>query len=325
MNMARTPLAAALTFLNTLAIAQSVPLHLSDCVVSLKEEALIPAGVLVSLSVQEGSQTEAGQSIGRIDDTQQRLEHDLARAQQMETAEMARSDIDIRYAQSAADVAVAEQESASAANTRVQGAVPLSQLRRLELAADRAKLLVERSESEQRIAAHTLRGRDLAVTLAAEKVARCQVTTKISGEVIEIHKHPGEWVQPGDSIAHIVRLDTLRVEGFVSAADHDPAEIANQPVVATVALAHGQQAEFTGRIVFVRPILQGGGQFLVYAEVANRASNGHWLLRPGMVADMTIGASSEGNANSDDRRAGSASRDVQLASEMGRLSYADGE
>ena len=267
--------------------------QLTECVVSLKEEALIPArqaGVLVALSVQEGSRVDAGQNIGLVDDTQQRLQHDLSVVQQLEAAEIAGSDIDVRYAQAAADVAAAELSAARAANARVPGTVPRSEVRRLELSAGRAKLLVERSQGEQRIAALTLRGRALAVTLADENIARCQITTKISGELIEIRKHPGEWVNPGDTIAHVVRLDRLRVEGFVSAADHDPAEIADQPVIATVALAHGQRADFPGRIVFVRPTVQGGGQYLVYAEVTNRAVGGHWLLRPGMVAEMAIGA-----------------------------------
>jgi multidrug efflux pump subunit AcrA (membrane-fusion protein) len=177
------------------------------------------------------------------------------------------------------------------ANQRVGGSLPLSEVRRLELSANRAKLLVEKSQSEQRIAGLTLRARDVAVAIAQQNAARCQIVSSIDGEVIELQKQLGEWVNPGEPIAHIVRLDRLRVEGFVSAAEHSPSELADQPVVATVQLARGETAEFAGRIVFVRPVVQGGGQFLVYAEVANRSQGGHWLLQPGMVAQMTIGAS----------------------------------
>jgi hypothetical protein len=35
--------------------------------------------------------------------------------------------------------------------------------------------------------------------------------------------------------------------------------------------------------------LKAGGEYRVWAEVANRRERGHWLLRPGLEARMTIG------------------------------------
>jgi len=294
MKVYRFAVLASLGLLAACGTGRAGEIHLSDCIVSLKEQVLVPAqqaGVLAKLLVREGTRTVAGQPIAQIDSAQQTLEYDLALVQREEHAEKAESDIDIRYAQAAEEVAQAELQSAVDVNHRVGGTLPQSEVRRFELAARKAKLLVERSQSEQRLAGLALRGQNVAVTLAKKNIARCQVVSSISGEVIDIKKQQGEWVNLGDPIAHVVRLDTLRVEGFVAAASHDPIEIVNQPVVATVNLAHGRQAEFVGRIVFVRPVVQGGGQFLVCAEVANRAVNGHWLLRPGMLTDMTIGAS----------------------------------
>ena len=273
---------------------------LTDCVVSLKEQVHLPArqsGVLVSLSIREGSRVQAGERIGKVDDVQQRLAHDLAIVERMESAELANSDVDVRFAQASAQVANAELQASRLANNRVDGTVPLSEFRRLELAASKAGLMIERSQSQHRIAGLTLKGRDLALKLAQQKVADCEVESPISGEVMEIQKQPGEWVQPGDTIAHIVRLDQLRVEGFVSASQYDPAEVADQPVLVTVRLAQGKPATFTGKIVYVRPVVQGGGQFLVHADVVNRSRDGHWLLRPGMVAEMTIGGSLPSNDN----------------------------
>ena len=43
-----------------------------------------------------------------------------------------------------------------------------------------------------------------------------------------------------------------------------------------------------GKIVFVSPLVQPGGEYLVWAEVENKQENGHWLLRPGLTATMTI-------------------------------------
>ena len=61
-----------------------------------------------------------------------------------------------------------------------------------------------------------------------------------------------------------------------------------QPVRATVTLANGRVETCPGNIVFVSPIVDAGPQFLVWAEVVNRQDNGHWLLRPGLNAEMSI-------------------------------------
>jgi hypothetical protein len=89
-------------------------------------------------------------------------------------------------------------------------------------------------------------------------------------------------------VVQIVRVDRLRVEGFVSADQYSPAEIDERPVLVEAVLAHGEKVQFQGKIVFVSPIDQPGGEYLVWAEVDNRQAGGHWLLRPGTTATMTI-------------------------------------
>ena len=36
-----------------------------------------------------------------------------------------------------------------------------------------------------------------------------------------VQKQPGEWVQAGEPVLRIARMDLLRVEGFVSAAEYN--------------------------------------------------------------------------------------------------------
>jgi hypothetical protein len=63
-------------------------------------------------------------------------------------------------------------------------------------------------------------------------------------------------------------------------------------VTVKVTLADDRQEAFTGRIVFTSPIVESGGEYLVWAEVENRQlEDGHpeeWMLRPGQTAQMTI-------------------------------------
>ena len=84
-------------------------------------------------------------------------------------------------------------------------------------------------------------------------------------------------------------MDRLRVEGFISASEVNVSEIAGGSVAVDVQLARGRKERFNGKVVFVSPIVTSGGKYRVRAEVENRREQGHWLLRPGMNAAMTIG------------------------------------
>jgi multidrug efflux pump subunit AcrA (membrane-fusion protein) len=87
----------------------------------------------------------------------------------------------------------------------------------------------------------------------------------------------------------LVRVDLLRVEGYLRATQYSQLEIKKgQPVNVVVTLPHQQRETFAGKIVYVKPIVEGGN-FLVRAEVENRRSpDGIWVLAPGLSAEMTI-------------------------------------
>ena len=57
-----------------------------------------------------------------------------------------------------------------------------------------------------------------------------RVESPIDGEVVKVYPHAGEWVNRGDPIARVVRMDRLRVEGFLEAEKFTPREIAGQPL-----------------------------------------------------------------------------------------------
>jgi hypothetical protein len=89
-------------------------------------------------------------------------------------------------------------------------------------------------------------------------------------------------------VLRVVRFDTLRVEGFLSSLKYDPAEVVNRSVEVSVELARGRRVKFPGKIVYVSPLVQAGGDYRVWAEVSNQQESGQWLLRPGLNATMVI-------------------------------------
>ena len=201
----------------------------------------------------------------------------------------ASNDINVRFATAAAKVSRAELESAYAANRQAPGTVPQTELNRLHLTLEQYTLQIEQSQRDLGIAKVTVKVREAELKAAVEGVDRHKIKAPVAGIVVNLYERDkGEWVQPGDPVMRLVRMDRLRVEGFLNAIQYSPSDVAGQPVAVTVPLPHGQEV-FSGRVTFVSPIVVGGPEFMVWADVDNRpTADGQWVLRPGLTAEMTI-------------------------------------
>jgi len=286
----------ACTILLGIALATAAPataetIKLPNCLVSLIEEVQVPseeAGVLVELAVREGQQVKVGDPLGRVDETHAQMQYKVAQFDLQVAKEEASNDIHVRYAAASAKVSEAEYLQAKEANERVSGAVSQAEMRRLKLKWRETLLSIEQAQTRLRVNALKARVSEAEVEAAAENVRRRRMTSPLDGVVVTLHRHAGEWVQPGDKVMHIVRVDRLRVEGFLNAGNISPGEVAGQPVTVRVTLARGRKESFAGKVVFVNPLVQAGGNYSVWAEVVNRQEKGQWLLRDGLKAEMTI-------------------------------------
>jgi len=266
---------------------------LQRCLVSLIEEAKVPArepGVLVELRVREGDVISKGALIARIDDDQPQMERRKAKAEHDQAVTKAKSDVDVRYAVAAELVAEAEHKKALESHAKVPGSVTEVERDRLKLSEKKGELQIEQAELEQRLATLAAQSKEVEVLAAENAIDRRLIKSPLDGVVVQVFPHEGEWMQPGDPLARVVRTDRLRVEGYVDSARHDPAEVSGRAVTAEVTLAGGRRESFTGRIVFTSPLVESGGDYRVFAEVENRqdSGSGQWLLRPGQTATMTI-------------------------------------
>ncbi len=274
-----------------------------QCLVSLIQEAHVSAqeaGILVEMAVREGQYVEAGQTLARIDDAQSVTAQRVAALKLKVAQEQADNNISVRYAESAAQVAHAEYEQAWRANQRTRGTVTDAELRRLMLTERRATLAIEQASFDLRVAGLESQVHEAEVEAATNQVQRRRITAPLDGVVVRVDRNVGEWVQPGDPLLHVVRIDRLRVEGFLPATEaidrdgrvvtrgYAPSQIDGRPVTVTVPLADGRQESFQGRVVFVSPLVQAGGEFRFWAEVENRKEGNHWLLLPGSMAAMAI-------------------------------------
>jgi multidrug resistance efflux pump len=263
----------------------------SRCLVSLSEEAQVPAqeaGLLVTVAAREGQQVSVRDVLGQIDATQAEVDQRVAKLQLSVAQEKAGNDINLRYSRAAADVAKAEYDAALTINRQSPRTVPEVEVNRLQLVWRKATLQIEQSQQDQKVFGLEAQVRQAELEAAQAQVARRQICSPLDGVVVKCYRHAGEWVKPGDPAFHVVRMDRLRIEGFLSESRYAPAQIDGRPVSIEVALSGGRRARFTGKIVFVSPLVQAGGEYRLWAEVLNRQEDQHWLLRPGQLAEMTV-------------------------------------
>jgi len=266
---------------------------LERCLVSLVEEAKVPArepGVLIQLAVREGDVVKKGAVIAKIDDNQPQMERHKAVAEHEQAVAKAESDVDVRYSVAAELVAEAEHKKALESHAKVPGSVTEVERDRLMLSEKKGELQIEQAQLERRLAALAAQSKEVEVLAAENAIDRRLIKSPLDGVVVQLFPHEGEWMQPGDPLAHVVRADKLRVEGYVDAARLGPEEVSGRPVTVAVTLTGGRRETFTGKIVFTSPLVESGGDYRVFAEVENRQAPGtqQWLLRPGQTASMTI-------------------------------------
>ena len=264
---------------------------LPNCLLSMVDEAEVPAqeaGVLVKIPVREGQQVTKDELLAQIEDTLPRMQYAVAAYKLKVAQKEANDDIEKRFAIAGAEVAKADYDQAIDSNRKVQGAVPLADVRRRLLEHRKMVLSIEAAEKKLTVAALQVQVSEAELQAAEAKLKQYRLTAPLDAVVVELSRHEGEWVQPGDPVMRLVRLDRLRVEGFLNIKNHSPAEIQDRPVRVTVPLAGGRRETIAGKIVYVKQLVEAGGEFLVRAEIDNRKQNGVWVLIPGQSAEMTI-------------------------------------
>jgi macrolide-specific efflux system membrane fusion protein len=287
---------------------------LKGCLISAKDDVQIPAqksGILASIIATRGMQVAATQQVtytwkdssGKImseqrtvatllvkqDDTEDLAAARVAYTQLQVAHEETINDVNKRFSIKSAEVAKAELEKAIVANRGIRGVVSDTEVQRLKLAHERALLQIEQSQLDEKIAKHTESVRKEEYQAALENVERRTIRAPFAGVVEDVYRQKGEYVREGDPVLRLIRLDELRVEGFVNAALFNPSSVAGRKVIITVKFANGESEVFRDeKITFVSSQLQAGGNYRVSADITNRKKDGQWLLRPGARAVMTI-------------------------------------
>ncbi len=258
------------------------------------------AGMLMEVPVKEGHSVEKGTILAQIDNRSTLAKQNIARAEHEASLAQAANTAEIEVADAAIKVAKAELDQDLEIQKSTPQAVSKSQIRKDEFNLDKAIAQKKQAVSEKHIAGLTANAKMAQYEAASIELDLRQVRAPYHGEVVDVMKHPGDWVTAGEPIMHVVGLDKVRVKGYVYASGPDgasPSDVDGKDVKITVEVAGGKKATVHGKIGFASPVIEGVGtsrQFRVLAEVDNEkiadpvTKKLAWKLQPGSVATMTI-------------------------------------
>jgi RND family efflux transporter MFP subunit len=274
------------------AAAGAEEIQVSSVLVKLLEQVEVPAreaGALADVLVQEGEIVAAGARLAQVEDTDAQLEKRRAELELLGARRAAESDVKVRYAKKSLEVAQTDLRRAVDSEKRLAQSVNQSEMDQLRLQVQRGELEVEEAQLEWDLAKMTRDARENDVRIADYQIQQRRIAAPLAGFVAEIQRHRGEWVQPGQTIVRILRLDRLRAEGLINSRAVQ-GTVMGRPVKLTVQL-NDHPATFTGKIVFVSPEIDPvNGQVRVWAEI----DNSDLRLQPGLHGSMVIaGAEAE--------------------------------
>jgi len=262
-------------------------IEVPSALIKLIEQVDVPAreaGMLAEVKVSEGQAVEAGDPLAQITDTEARLAKVRAATEVAIAKKNAENDVNIRFAEKSEELAKTELRRALDSVKRYPRSISASEIDHLRLTAERASLEVEQAARDFEVAAFAQQIKENEYEIAVEKVERRKIVAPLAGVVVQINRHRGEWVEPGDAVLRILRIDRLRAEGFVSANDV-VRDLTGCPVTLTVDIPGRRGAEFSGKVVFLSPEIDPvNAQLRVWAEIENRGLQ----LRPGMRAKLSI-------------------------------------
>ncbi len=266
-------------------------LHLDHCLVTAISDIELAAqmsGVIKSISVEEGSELSESDTVLKIDDTQASINTRLSEMVWKQVCERAEDNSSLNFAKAAASVAESEYYRALKTNEAVENAISEMQVEKLEMEMKKARIGVEKAIHDRKQAKwdQELREKEWKIALAKQK--QHYLSSPMSGTVVKKHKSVGEWVTQGESVFRIVKMDLMRVEGYIDLDKTDVQDVLNKEVTVEIKLAGSRTVTFSGKIVQVTPMVQAGEKLLVKAEIKNKKVKGAWVIFPGMSADMKI-------------------------------------
>ena len=195
------------------------------------------------------------------------------------TTAQSESSLDVEFAKKSRQVAITDYRRAKESNQRYQGVVSDREMDRLKLLVEQSEAEVKKIEFEKSLLGMQKKLKRVAVEKHQLEVDRHDIKSIVAGQIVEVNKRNGEWLNLAETVFKVVRLDEVRVEEYL------PADVANSKIV-------GSQAEFLvgderlkGQVTFVSPEINPlNSTVLVWVQFQNPQLK----FRPGQRGSVNI-------------------------------------
>lgn len=253
--------------------------------VSMVELPATAGGPLSEILVEQGSLVTKDQVLARINNDEAAVKLDEALIELEIAKKQAESRVDIKFAMKSKQVALADYRRAEQSNRGYAGVVSDREMDRLKLLIEKSDAELEKIRFEKSIMEKQVLLKDAAARKIRFEVARHKVKAVIAGQIVELNKRQGEWVDVSETIMKLVQLDRLKVEDFLPASLANP-DLVGSPATFTPATKSGSKADsVNGVVVYVSPSIDPLNS---KATVRIEFENPDFELRPGMKGAVEI-------------------------------------
>ncbi len=259
----------------------------SDCLVFAMDTIDVPAketGYLAQVLVVQNNEVTKGAAIGSLDTRTAELELQLAKLQAQVAAQEAADESDVLLATSILDESRIVLENYL--KLAQKGSATETEYRQRQIAVTQSE--VKLTHAKQSIEQMKLRARvaQASVLASDDKLQRLKISSPMDATVYEVLRKEGEWVQAGQPVCRLVRINELRVDFFVQRSQLDPALIVGRPVQVLLANSDADPTVFAGRVSSYDLEVTSQGRIRVHATVQNLRERDHWRLLPGMTVTL---------------------------------------
>ena len=242
------------------------------------------AGVLGAIHVKEGDIVAVGDLLAEVDSAEAKLRHHLTKIEYEVAMHQVDNLVAIHSAEKAIKFARQEYLRMKHAAETLPGSMSVSEVEESEFQVAQAELDLKQAKHE--LQSHILNKqlKEAEQQVALHKINLHKISAPIPGLIVEVLKQRGEWVEPGEDVLRIMRIDRLRAEGLVNLEDV-ASKLKDAQAEVVVKIAGGPEVRANGRVVFINPEVNPvNGRVRVRVEFDNRGAR----LLPGMRANLAI-------------------------------------
>jgi multidrug efflux pump subunit AcrA (membrane-fusion protein) len=152
------------------------------------------------------------------------------------------------------------------------------------LAVNKAKLDIDNAKEECIMDRLTLDLKQVDYEIASHALKEHRLVAPLAGVVVEKYKSVGTWVEKGEPILRIIRLDKLRAEAFIDHSYYSQA-LRTAKIMIRVDVPETGPVELPGVVSYIAPEVNPiNGQIRIWVEFDNAERK----VLPGMKGDLVI-------------------------------------